>query len=121
MSLNKQLNKFTSWFTAKLGRAWATILAILLIVVWLIGLPIMGLSDTYQLVINTTTTIITFIMVFAIQNTQNRDNSAIHIKLDRILQSTKADTSDLYNIESLTDKELEKMQKQAQAKSRKKR
>jgi len=70
------------------GRPWAFLTAILIIGVWAISGPIFGFSDTWQLVINTGTTIVTFLMVFLIQNTQNRDARAIHLKLDELLRAT---------------------------------
>ena len=70
------------------GRPWAFSIAILVIVVWAITGPIFGFSDTWQLVINTGTTVVTFLMVFLIQNTQNRDARAIHLKLDELLRAT---------------------------------
>ncbi len=70
------------------GRPWAFLTAVLVIVVWAVTGPIFGFSDTWQLVINTGTTIVTFLMVFLIQNTQNRDARAIHLKLDELLRAT---------------------------------
>ena len=70
------------------GRPWAFLTAMLVIVVWAITGPIFGFSDTWQLVINTGTTVVTFLMVFLIQNTQNRDARAIHLKLDELLRAT---------------------------------
>jgi low affinity Fe/Cu permease len=70
------------------GRPWAFLTAVLVIVVWAITGPVFGFSDTWQLVINTGTTIVTFLMVFLIQNTQNRDARAIHLKLDELLRAT---------------------------------
>jgi low affinity Fe/Cu permease len=69
------------------GRPWAFLLALLVIAVWVVTGPVFGFSDTWQLVINTGTTIVTFLMVFLIQNTQNRDARAIHLKLDELLRA----------------------------------
>ena len=88
MSKKKQdvFTKFTTTVSSILGRPWVFIGALLFLVLWAISGPILGFSDTWQLIINTSTTIITFLTVFIIQNTQNRDNLAINIKLDAIME-----------------------------------
>ena len=88
------------------GRATTFILAVLVIVIWAVTGPIFGFSDTWQLIINTGTTIITFLMVFLIQNSQNRDSAAIQVKLDELIRVSTAQNS-LVGIEHLTDEELE--------------
>ncbi|MGQ0534100.1 MAG: low affinity iron permease family protein [Caulobacteraceae bacterium] len=90
------------------GRPIAFILCIALVAVWAASGPLFGFSDTWQLVINTTTTIVTFLMVFLIQNTQNRDNAAIQAKLDEIIRAGDSDNN-FIGIEHLTDEELEKI------------
>jgi low affinity Fe/Cu permease len=87
------------------GSPWAFILAALAIVAWGLTGPIFGFSDTWQLVINTGTTIITFLMVFLIQNTQNRDARAIHLKLDELIRSKKNARNKLVDLEHFTDEE----------------
>ena len=82
------------------------------IVLWGISGPIFGFSDTWQLVINTGTTIVTFLMVFLIQNTQNRDSEAIQIKLDELIRVTRGAHTALLNLEELEEKELEQIRKQ---------
>jgi low affinity Fe/Cu permease len=94
------------------GSAPAFLIAILTIMVWAITGPVFGFSDTWQLVINTGTTIITFLMVFLIQNTQNRDARAIHLKLDEIVRSIKNARNTFVDVEDLNDQELEKLQRE---------
>ena len=93
------------------GTASAFLLAMLVIVVWVFTGPMFNYSDTWQLVINTGTTIITFLMVFLIQNTQNRDGKAMQLKLDELIRSTKARNSFMV-IEDLTDDELAALDKE---------
>lgn len=106
----------TGWFThfAQLasyitGRPIAFIAAVAVILVWAVSGPIFGFSDTWQLVINTGTTIVTFLMVFVIQNTQNRDTAALHIKLDEMIRVTQKARNILLDLEELDDKTLEKL------------
>ena len=86
--------------------------AALLIALWAVTGPLFGFSDTWQLVINTLTTIITFLMVFLIQNTQNRDTKAIHLKLDELIRSVRGARNALVNLENLSDEELEQLQRE---------
>jgi len=87
-------------------------LALGIILAWGITGPIFHFSDTWQLVINTGTTIVTFLMVFLIQNTQNRDAKAIHLKLDELIRGVKGARTHLVNLEEFSDEDLEKLQKQ---------
>ena len=102
--------KFAQAASHAVGSPWAFIIAALIIVVWATSGPLFGYSDTWQLVINTGTTIITFLMVFLIQNTQNRDAKAFHLKLDELLKGVKGARTDLVDLEDLTDEELDDLQ-----------
>lgn len=98
--------------SAILGSAWAFAAAILIIVIWATTGPMFHFSDTWQLIINTGTTIVTFLMVFLIQNTQNRDAKAVHLKLDEIIRALKKARNELVDLEELSDEELGKLEDQ---------
>ena len=93
------------------GRPGAFFLAIISIVVWAILGPIFHFTDTWQLVINTATTIVTFLMVFVIQNTQNRDSEAMQLKLDELIRATKGCHNAVLDIEELSEEELDRLKK----------
>jgi len=95
-----------------LGSAWAFAAAVLVILVWLVTGPTFHFSDTWQLIINTATTVVTFLMVFLIQNTQNRDAKAVHLKLDELIRAIKAARNELVDLEDLSDEELQKLEAQ---------
>ena len=97
-----------------LGSAWAFTGAVLVILVWILTGPTFHFSDTWQLIINTATTIVTFLMVFLIQNTQNRDAKAVHLKLDELLRAIKGARNELVDLEELSDEDLKKLEKQFQ-------
>src|SRR5438552_4165786 len=92
-----------------MGSHWAFIIAVLVIVIWAITGPIFQFSDSWQLVINTSTTIVTFLMVFLIQNTQNRDNLALQAKLDELIVATKGADNKLVLAEELTDEQFSRL------------
>ncbi|HET9531797.1 MAG TPA: low affinity iron permease family protein [Blastocatellia bacterium] len=92
-----------------MGTPWAFLLATIGIITWALTGPVFGFSDTWQLVINTGTTIITFLMVFLIQNTQNRDARAMHLKLDELISAVRNARNEMINIENLSDDELERI------------
>jgi low affinity Fe/Cu permease len=94
------------------GHPWAFCFALLVVVVWAVTGPIFKFSDTWQLVINTGTTIVTFLMVFLIQNTQNRDSHAIHLKLDELIRANARARNALLVAEELTEKELDDLQQE---------
>lgn len=96
----------------KLGNAWAFYIALLTIIIWAVSGPLFNFSDTWQLVINTGTTIVTFLMVFVIQNTQNRDGRAMQLKLDELINATRSARTEFVDIEDLTDAELDELQGQ---------
>jgi len=97
-----------------LGSAWAFAGAAFVILVWILTGPTFHFSDTWQLIINTATTIITFLMVFLIQNTQNRDAKAMHLKLDEIIRALKGARNQLVDLEDLSDEDLKKLEEQFQ-------
>jgi len=94
------------------GNPWTFVIALLIIIGWAILGPVCGFSDTWQLVINTATTIVTFLMVFLIQNTQNRDAKAIHLKLDELIHAMKGARNKLIDLEECSDEELAEIQEQ---------
>jgi low affinity Fe/Cu permease len=98
--------------SAVLGSAWAFGVAILVIVIWGLTGPAFHYSNTWQLIINTGTTIVTFLMVFLIQNTQNRDAKAAHLKLDEIIRALEGARNELIDLEKLADEDLTSLEKQ---------
>src|SRR6476660_8522616 len=103
--MNDFFRKFAHKTSVIAGSPWAFIAAVVIIIAWAVSGPIFSFSDTWQLVINTGTTIITFLMVFLIQNTQNRDAKAVHLKLDELLRGVKGARTGLVDLEDLTDEE----------------
>ncbi|HEY7270417.1 MAG TPA: low affinity iron permease family protein [Dehalococcoidia bacterium] len=97
---------FARWVSNKTGSAGAFLAALAIVVVWAVTGPLFAFSDTWQLVINTGTTIVTFLMVFLIQNTQNRDSAAIHTKIDELLVATRGARNSIAVAEELSDQEL---------------
>jgi low affinity Fe/Cu permease len=103
--------RFSNWATAATGSSAAFFIAIGVIVTWLITGPVFNYSDTWQLIINTGTTIVTFLMVFLIQKSQNKDSKAIHLKLNELLASHEGTSNRMVNIEDLTEEELDHLYK----------
>ena len=110
-------NRLAKWASRASGRPLAFILALSVVLVWIVTGPLFGFSDTWQLVINTGTTIVTFLMVFLIQNTQNRDGAALQTKLDELIRSSNAG-DEFMGIEKLTDKELAELHEKCEAAAR---
>lgn len=112
--MNDFFHKFAKKISEVFGSPAAFILAVLIIIVWGLTGPVFGFSDTWQLIINTGTTIVTFLVVFLIQNTQNRDAKAIHLKLDELIRGVEGARTELVDLEDLSDEELERLQKEFQ-------
>ncbi len=110
--MNSLFRKFAHDTSIAVGSPWAFIAAVALVVVWGATGPFFRFSDTWQLVINTGTTIITFLMVFLIQNTQNRDARAVHLKLDELIRAVRGARTGLVDLEDLSDEELDALQQE---------
>ena len=104
--------KFAQLTSSAVGSPWAFFLAVLVVIAWATTGPIFHYSDTWQLVINTGTTIVTFLMVFLIQNTQNRDAKAIHLKLDELIRAKHGARNTLVDLENCTDEELQQIEEE---------
>jgi low affinity Fe/Cu permease len=104
--------KFSVAAADALGSSWMFIANVLLILVWLVCGPFFHYSDTWQLIVNTATTVFTYLAVFLIQNTQNRDAKAIHLKLDELIKGVGGARTHLVNLEELSDEELENLQEE---------
>src|SRR5437870_2828374 len=110
--MNELFRHFAQKTSQLVGSSWAFILSVFIIVVWAVTGPMFHFSDTWQLVINTGTTIITFLMVFLIQNTQNRDARAIHLKVDELLRTGEKARNYLIDVQSMSDEELDELERQ---------
>jgi low affinity Fe/Cu permease len=108
--MREVFRQFAQRAAQAVGSAWAFTVAVAVVAVWAVTGPLYGFSDTWQLVINTGTTIVTFLMVFLIQNTQNRDAKAIHLKLDELIRAAAHARNELVELEQLSDEDLEQLQ-----------
>ena len=108
--ISSLFDKAAQWAARQCGRAHTFAIAVIVVLVWAVTGPLFQFSDTWQLVINTGTTIVTFLMVFLIQNTQNRDNAAIQVKLDELIR-VGAGKNFFVGVEHLTDEEIERLRK----------
>ncbi|MBF8780559.1 low affinity iron permease family protein [Pseudomonas fulva] len=103
--------KFCQWLSNQSGSSRTFLIALALIIIWACTGPYFHYNDTWQLIINTGTTIITFLMVFLIQNTQNRDNDILHVKLDELIRATKAAENSVLDLEAMSGRELQQLRK----------
>ena len=110
--MNNFFRKLSQRTSNAVGSPWAFLAALLVVIVWALTGPIFGFTDTWQLVINTGTTIVTFQMVFLIQNSQNRDFKAMNLKLDELIRGTKGPRTELVALEEMNDEDLEKLHQQ---------
>jgi low affinity Fe/Cu permease len=110
-----RFSRFARWTAHATGHPLAFVFALATIGIWLISGPLFGYSDTWQLVINTGTTIVTFLMVFLIQNTQNRDSAAVHLKLDELIRTVNGAHNALLDLEELTEADLERLRSRYQS------
>ena len=112
--MNEFFRKFAGHVSRWAGSPWAFILALLVLLAWVVSGPLFRFSDTWQLAINTGTTIVTFLMVFLIQNTQNREAKAINLKLDELIRAVKEARNNMVDLENATDEELDVLERQFQ-------
>ena len=105
-------NNFAKHCAAIVGSPWAFVLAVIIVMTWVVTGPQFAYSDTWQLAINTGTTIVTFLMVFLIQNSQNRDAKAVHLKLDELIHGVQGARNSLIDLENFSDQELDTLQQQ---------
>ncbi len=108
--MNNTFRKIARKVSEWAGNAWTFVGALLVIVVWAFSGALFDYSDTWQLVINTGTTVVTFLMVFLIQNTQNRESRAVNIKLDELIRSVKGAHNTIIHVEEMTDEELDQLE-----------
>jgi low affinity Fe/Cu permease len=110
--MRDKFRRFAQHTAELVGSPWAFLVAVAVIVVWAVTGPLFRFSDTWQLVINTGTTIVTFLMVFLIQNTQNRDARALHLKMDELISAVQGAKNSMIDIEDLPEEDLRRLQRQ---------
>jgi low affinity Fe/Cu permease len=108
--MHETFRKLAHTASIKLGSPWAFGIALILIIVWALSGPFLAFSTTWQLIINTATTVLTFLMVFLIQNTQNRDAKAIHLKLDELIRAVRSARNEMIDLEDMSDAQLDSLQ-----------
>lgn len=113
--------KFAEATAHYVGTWWAFLASVLVVVAWAVTGPIFQYSDTWQLIINTSTTVVTFWLVFIIQYTQNRDNRATHLKIDELIEAVPRASNALIELEQMTDPQVEQLYAQIQTRRRRKR
>ena len=112
MQLNEVFRRVSKSAADALGTPWMFVANLFLIIVWLGFGPIAHFSDSWQLIVNTGTTVLTYLAIFLIQNTQNRDSKALHLKLDELISSVEGARNRLVDLQNLTDAELEELEQQ---------
>ena len=112
MKLNEAFRRFSLVSANALGSTWMFAANVLLILVWLMSGPFFGYSDTWQLVVNTVTTVLTYLAVFLIQNTQNRDSQTMHLKLNELISSMAGARNKIIDLQNFTDEELDALERQ---------
>jgi len=110
--VNELFRKVAHTISAAMGSSWAFVMALSLVIGWALSGPLFDYSESWQLFINTGTTILTFLMVFLIQNTQNRDSKALHLKMDELIYKTKSARNRLIDLEDLPDAELSELERE---------
>lgn len=108
-SKSSVFERFAAWITRITGGRWGFLFALAMVVVWAVTGPLFRFSELWQLVINTVTNIVTFLMVFLIQNAQNRESKALQLKMDELIFSVKSANNAMMNIETLTDEQLDRL------------
>ena len=112
IKLDERFRRAASWISCALGSAWAFVAAVSLVLLWAAAGPFLGYSNNWQLVINTGTTIATFLMLFVLQNSQNRDTKALNLKLDELLRAIEGARTRLVNVNELSDAELSRLEEE---------
>ncbi|NVB79885.1 MAG: low affinity iron permease family protein [Kofleriaceae bacterium] len=112
MTIHERFRKIARSVSSAIGTPYAFVAAFLFCLVWGVSGPMFGYSDTWQLVINTSTTVMTFLIVFLIQNTQNHDSKVLHLKIDELIRSIKEARNGLLDLENLPDEEISRLEKE---------